>query len=218
MDWYRIFAVCGVIGPLLCACGDLLLDLKGPDNQKLGKYGIMDSAWDHMDVRRFVWSILLAAAGVPLAGLGFVAMSHVLAGANPGFGLAFFLFSFVGTAGGFFIHCFICLLPILYKKVAPTHGFAHAEACINTLYEAVKVPFWLYYLSLVLVPSVLVIWALCAGYLPLSRWFILLSPPVVFLVGILLAKLFPRACCDFPFCITPSLGLSMINLMALLAL
>ncbi len=35
-----ILAVIGIIGGLLCATADLLLDLKGPKNKKLAKMGV----------------------------------------------------------------------------------------------------------------------------------------------------------------------------------
>ena len=216
MDWYRIFGICGVIGAFLCILGDLLLDLKGPDNKKLGKYGIMDSAWDHMDVKRFVHSILLAGLGAPLASLGFTAMAHELAKANEGFGIAYFIIAILGAGGGFFIHAFICLLPVLYKKIEPDHGFDYAESIINTAYEAVKIPFWCLYMALVAVPSLMVIFALWNGYLDLSRWFILLTPPCLMVFGGVLQKINNRIFCDLPMVITPSLGLAMMSLMAVL--
>ena len=43
-----ILGIIGIIGGLLCATADLLLDLKGPQNKKLGKMGIIDSEWKNM--------------------------------------------------------------------------------------------------------------------------------------------------------------------------
>ena len=214
MNWYLLFGVCGVLGPCLCMVGDLLLDWKGPDNQKLGKYGIIDSAWDRMAANRFRHSITAAGLGAPLAILGFVAMAHELARANPTYGAIYFMAAVLGGGGGLFIHAFICLLPILYKKLQPDHGFDYAESVINLVYESVRLPFWGLYLLLVGVTSVMTIAALVLGYLDLSRWFVLLTPPVLLLAGGVLQKLFPRACCDLPMVITPSLGLAMMSLMA----
>lgn len=216
MNWYLLFGVCGVLGPCLCMVGDLLLDWKGPDNQKLGKYGIIDSAWDRMAANRFRHSITAAGLGAPLAILGFVAMAHELARANPTYGAIYFMAAVLGGGGGLFIHAFICLLPIVYKKIRPDHGFDYAESVINTLYESVKVPFWVLYMLLVVIPCFMVIAALALGYLDLSRWFILLTlPPLMILSGVL-RKLFPKACCDLPMVITPSLSLALTSLMAVL--
>ena len=38
----------GSIGGLLCAVADLLLDIKGPQNRKLGEMGIIDRKWERM--------------------------------------------------------------------------------------------------------------------------------------------------------------------------
>lgn len=216
MNWYLIFGICGILGPCFCMLGDLLLDLKGPDNRKLGKYGIMDSAWDDMEVSRFRHSITAAGIGAPLAILGFVAMAHELARTHPAYATVYFIIAVLGGGGGFFIHAFICLLPIVYKKIRPDHGFDYAESVINTLYESVKVPFWVLYMLLVVIPCFMVIAALALGYLDLSRWFILLTlPPLMILSGVL-RKLFPKACCDLPMVITPSLSLALTSLMAVL--
>ena len=40
------FGFLGIIGGIICACGDILLDLKGKDNMKTGKYQIIDSKWN----------------------------------------------------------------------------------------------------------------------------------------------------------------------------
>ena len=44
----------GIIGGLLCAAADLLLDLKGADNEKIG--AVIESKWLDMDHSQFVWS------------------------------------------------------------------------------------------------------------------------------------------------------------------
>ena len=216
MNWYLLFGILGVVGPCLCMVGDLLLDIKGPENRKLGKYGIMDSEWDHMDAARFRHSITAASLGAPLAILGATAMAHVLAESHPLYGIVYFIAAVLGGGGGLFIHAFICIFPILYKKIEPDHGFDYAESVINLVYESIRLPFWVLYLLLVGVSSVMTIAALAMGYLHISRWFILLTPPCLMLFGGILQKLFPRACCDLPMVITPSLGLAMMSLMAVL--
>ena len=211
-----IFGLCGFVGCLFCACGDLLLDLKGKDNKKLGKYGLMDSAWDWMDEKRFTRSILLAMVGTPLSFLGMTAMAGQLALANRTFALVFWLSCVAGCAGSFFIHTIICLFPVIYKNMAPKHGFEEAERMVNVVYEAIRIPFWILYALLVVVPSFMVIYALAAHYLNLSRWFILLTMPCLMAFGGILQKLKWEWFCDLPMVITPSLGLSMFGLMAYL--
>ena len=50
----QILAIIGIMGGLLCAVADCFLDLKGPDNKKLGKMGMIDSQWSEMKHYRFV--------------------------------------------------------------------------------------------------------------------------------------------------------------------
>lgn len=61
----KTLAIIGIIGGLLCAAADLLLDIKGTDNKKLGKMGIIDSAWSRMPHWKFVASDILAMFAVP---------------------------------------------------------------------------------------------------------------------------------------------------------
>ena len=48
----KALAIIGIIGGMLCAVADLLLDLKGDDNQKLGKMKVIDSKWREMSLGR----------------------------------------------------------------------------------------------------------------------------------------------------------------------
>ena len=216
MTLSMLFGLCGVAGCIFFVIGDLLLDVKGPDNWKLGKYGIMDSAWDRMDVRRFRWSILCALVGAPLSFLGTTAMAGQLVQEHPDFALAFWLSCVVGCTGSFFIHTIICLFPVVYKAMREKHGFEEGERLVNTVYEAIRIPFWVLYLALVIVPSLLLIWALAGGYLNLSRWWILATMPCLMLVGRVLQKLKWDWFCDVPMVITPSLGMGMFGLLAVL--
>ena len=66
MNMIKALAIIGIIGGMLCAVADLLLDLKGVDNQKLGKMRVIDSKWREMSHGRFVWSDIIA---LPLWGI-----------------------------------------------------------------------------------------------------------------------------------------------------
>lgn len=61
----KTLAIIGIIGGLLCATADLLLDLKGTDNKKLGKMGIIDSAWSRMPL----WCVILNPLIIQIIGL-----------------------------------------------------------------------------------------------------------------------------------------------------
>ena len=149
METDIILGICGIVGGLFTAAGDMLLDIKGPDNVSRGKYGFMDSAWDHMDIRRFRASILLAMVGVPLIFLGMMAMAGQLIRGNALFGKIFFYVSLAGASGGFFIHTIICLFPVIYKTVIRDHSFRDAETVINAVYESICIPFWIQYSAFV---------------------------------------------------------------------
>ena len=212
-----ILGICGIIGGLFTAAGDLLLDLKGKDNQKLGKYGIMDSAWDRMDVRRFKVSILLAMVGVPLIFLGMIAMARQMMENAPVFGKVFFYVSLTGITGGFFIHTIICLFPVIYKKVREKGSFEEAETLINEVYESIRIPFWIQYLLMVFVPAFMILYGLFAGVLQLSPWWGLATAPSLIFFSVLLNKIKNDWFCDLPFIISPSLSMSMIGFLAVLS-
>ena len=78
-----ILAVIGIIGGLICAVADLLLDLKGPQNNKLGKMGMIDSVLENMSQWRFVWSAILAMFAATLFSCGFIAVMLTLHQAHP---------------------------------------------------------------------------------------------------------------------------------------
>ena len=218
METDIILGLCGLAGGLLTSAGDMLLDLKGKDNVSSGKYGFLDSAWNRMDIRRFQWSILLAMVGAPLIFLGMTAMARQLMLKNQAFGQWFFYVSALGSCGAFFIHTSVCLFPILYKTVTGFGTAQQAETVINRVYESIRIPFWIFYGLFVAVPAILLIVALGMGYLNLSRWYILLTAPVLVGVSILLKILKQDWFCDLPFAIAPSLSMSMIGLMAVLNL
>lgn len=56
---YLVFSVFGLIGGLLCCTGDILFDLKGKGNKKLGTSKNIDSNWLKMADWRFGLSLPL---------------------------------------------------------------------------------------------------------------------------------------------------------------
>ena len=78
-----MFSILGLIGGFLCCCGDLFLDLKGSDNQKLGTSKQLDSNWLKMSEWRFGVSILLAMIGVPFTGLGVYSLFNQMTVTKP---------------------------------------------------------------------------------------------------------------------------------------
>lgn len=210
------FGLLGIIGGIICAGGDILLDLKGKDNIKSGKYQIIDSKWKDMKIWRFNLSIILVMIGVPLYFLGLTSMAAQLAAKNPTFSLIFWIVSLVGSIGGFFIHVFICLLPIIFKTMYAKVEFSELENLINTIFKSVKIPFIFLYVMLVGVTSIMIACAIFMGYLSISPFFILLTPFSLMMIGVTLRKLKYDWFYDLPGIIMPSIGLGMIGLMAIL--
>ena len=212
------FGICGILGGLVMAAADILLDLKGRGDTTLGKNQLIHTNWEKMHPARFRWSIYLATVGAPLQTLGVTAMAMVMARKSLGFGLGFWLVCLAGLCGSFFIHTFICLLPVLYRALRPRYTLDTVDTVINTLYDAVKLPFVVQYTCLVLLSGVGVIAAICAGVLPLSGWYGLLTPPVLTIFGLTLRAIKPTWFYDLPGIVMPSLGVGAIGLLAVLAL
>jgi hypothetical protein len=209
-----VFGWLGLLGGLLTVTGDMLLDLKGRNNKKLGKHGFIESAWETIAPWRFKASIMLAAAGVPLYFLGITSLAMQMT--NVGFALAFWITALVGAAGGFFIHALICIFPLLYKKIRENRSFEEAEAVLNVGYKAAKIPFFAQFTLLVFGSSGMFIIAVMMGYLSLPIWMIVLTPLCLMVVGLLLRITKRSWFYDLPGIIMPSLGLGLLGLMAVI--
>ena len=90
---------------------------------------------------------------------------------------------FVGIMGGFFIHTFLSVQPIIYKRIMKTNQFELADDVLEGLYEAIKVPFFLLYLILAFVPTICMIIAVLNGYLDVPKWMVLMNPIVTTIIG-----------------------------------
>lgn len=49
-----VLSIIGLVGGILCAIADMLLDIKGKDNKKCGSKKIIDSNWEKMPTWRFI--------------------------------------------------------------------------------------------------------------------------------------------------------------------
>ena len=72
-------AILGIIGGCICAIADLFLDLKGPNNVKLGKLKVIDSMWTDMPHYRFTVSGILAFFAVPLYSCNLFSLASIFA-------------------------------------------------------------------------------------------------------------------------------------------
>lgn len=205
-------SILGLIGGILCAMADMLLDLKGKNNKKLGENRIIDSNWEYMSEWRFKLSVLVVMIAVPLYAVGLWSLSEQIGGT---IGMVLKPVTFVGSMGGFFIHAFLCLLPIVYKSSSDKE---QAVVIIDKMYSTIKIPFLILYLVLTLATTVLVVIAIINGSLNVP-WFCLLVNPIVFMIiGILLRFVKYDLFYDLPGICMPSLGLGMFGLIGIINL
>ncbi|NLG02718.1 MAG: hypothetical protein GX567_02590 [Clostridia bacterium] len=212
----QILAMIGIFGGLLCATADCLLDLKGADNKKLGKMGIMDSKWETMAHFRFVWSDILAMFAVPMYTCGFIALMLQLKKVNEKLAIGLTIIFLCGAMGGFMIHSFLCLIPTIYQKIMKRDDFELAEDIINTLFRQIYVPFYTLYAMLVIIPAIVVIVLIINGTIALPLWCIICNPVVFQIIGLLLRATKCKIFIDAPSICAASLGLAMYGVLALM--
>lgn len=212
-----ILSILGLIGGLLCCIGDLLFDLKGKGNHKLGTSGNIDSNWLKMLYWRFGASILFAMVGDVLVGLGIFSLADQIREANRILSIVMALSGYVGVIGGLFIHACLCIQPVIYKKIMEEDNFNLADKTLEAFYKVVMPPFFIAYVIL-MVPAVCTVIAIFAAYLSVPKWFVLLNPIVFLIIGVALRKLKNDWFYDLPGIIMPSLGLGMLGLIGIVNL
>lgn len=208
-----IFGIMGLFGGILCAVGDILFDLKGRENKKLGTSGNIDSSWENMAYWRFGASIMCAFAGDILAGFGYLSLVSQINETNKTLAVVTAVLCYIGVIGGFFVHSALCIQPIIYKKIMETNNFRLADDTLEQYYKAVMPPFFIGYGSM-LAGAMCVIIAILSGALNVPKWFILLNPIVFLIIGVVLRKINPNKFYDLPGIIMPSMGLGMLGLIA----
>ena len=214
---YFVFSCLGLAGGLLCATGDILFDLKGRGNQKLGTSKNIDSNWTKMADWRFGWSIALALIGDALVCLGFYSPGMQIAEVRPLLGYLTLGFGYFGSFAGILIHSLCCLQALIYKGAMKRGSMEIADDILEKIYKQVAVPFMTGYISL-LAPTVTVIIAIVAGVLDVPKICVLLNPLVFLIFGITCRKINPVKFQDLPGIIMPSLGLGMFGLIGMLNL
>ncbi|WP_075719150.1 DUF6796 family protein [Roseburia sp. 499] len=212
----KVFAIIGIIGGMLCAVADLLLDLKGDDNQKLGKMKMIDSKWKVMSHGRFVWSDILAMFAVPMYSCGFVALMMQLYKVKVELAMGMTIMFLCGAMGGFMIHTFLCMMPTIYQKIIEKADFEIAEDVIEGVFRQIYVPFFVLYSMLVIVPAFIVMGLIAFGILELPLWCIILNPLCFQLIGLLFRATGLKIFVDAPSCCAASLGLAMYGVLALM--
>lgn len=212
----RVLAIIGIIGGMLCAVADLLLDLKGDDNKKLGKMKVIDSKWAEMSHGRFVWSDILAMFAVPMYTCGFVALMMQLYKVKAELSIGMTILFLCGAMGGFMIHTFLCMMPTIYQKIMKKDHYELAEDVIEGVFRQIYVPFFVLYCMLVIFPALIVMVLIGFGVIALPLWCIILNPLVFQLIGLLFRATGLKIFIDAPSCCAASLGLAMYGVLALM--
>lgn len=213
-----LLSITGLIGGILCAVADMLLDLKGKDNSKCGTKKIIDTNWQKMPAWRFIASIIIVMFAVPMYSMGVISLGNLIEESDAVLCTALKLCIFVGAIGGFFIHTFICVIPIIYKEIMKEDRFDLANKVIHQALNAVKLPFATLYLLLMIAPTAIVCYAILAGYLQVPLWFILLNPVSFQLIGWLLRALKKEWFYELPSICAASLGFAMYGVIGLVHL
>ena len=214
---YLVFSVLGLLGGLLCCVGDVLFDLKGKGNKKLGTSKNIDSNWLKMADWRFGLSIALALIGDAFVGLGFYSIGMQIAETHSLIGYLTIGFGYFGVMAGVFVHSFLCIQALIYKGAMMRGNLQIADDILEKIYKQIMPTFLLGYASL-LVPTVLVIIAILNGALDVPKICILLNPIVFLIFGTVCRKIDPVKFQDLPGIIMPSFGLSMFGLIGMLSL
>lgn len=213
-----IFSIMALIGGLLCCVGDVLFDLKGKGNKKLGTSKNIDSNWSQMAEWRFGLSIIFAMFGVILLGFGFYAIGDMVRENDIILSNWIFVTGFIGCIGGLFVHSLLCIQAVIYKRITD-NGKRNFELADNTLegfYKTIMFPFFLTY-SVLMIADICIAVAVLSGTLGVPRWMTLLNSIVFLLIGMLFRKINPDKFQDLPGIIMPSLGLAMIGVIGIVA-
>ena len=213
-----IFSSMALIGGLLCCVGDVLFDLKGKGNKKLGTSKNIDSNWSKMAEWRFGLSIIFAMFGVILLGFGFYAIGDMVRENDIILSNWIFVTGFIGCIGGLFVHSLLCIQAVIYKRITD-NGKRNFELADNTLegfYKTIMFPFFLTY-SVLMIADICIAVAVLSGALGVPRWMALLNSIVFLLIGMLFRKINPDKFQGLPGIIMPSLGLAMIGVIGIVA-
>ena len=213
-----IFSIMALIGGLLCCVGDILFDLKGKGNQKLGKSKNIDSNWSKMSEWRFQLSIIFAMFGVILLGFGFYAIGDMVRDNNIILSNWILITGFIGCTGGLFVHSMLCVQAVIYKRIT-NNGKTNFELADNTLegfYKTIMFPFFLIY-AILMIADICIAIAVLNGALGVPKWMALLNSIVFLIIGMLFRKINPDKFQDLPGIIMPSLGLAMIGVIGIVA-
>lgn len=218
MELNLIYSIAGLLGGIVCAIGDMLLDLKGKDNVKVNGSLFIESNWIKMATVRFKISIILGFFGSFMCSLGIYSLARQIYTQNQRLGEVLFIVTILLAMTGFFVHTLCCILPVIYKSVIKGGNFEIANNTVDALFDAVKILFFPLYVFILLVPTGITIYCIVSGLLNVPNWCMLLNPIVFLIIGVLLRKVSPKYFYELPGICMPSLGIGMFGLMGIISL
>ena len=213
-----IFSIMGVVGGLLCCTADILFDLKGKGNKKLGTSKNIDSNWSKMPEWRFGLSIICAMFGVILIGFCFYDIADLIKEKDLLLSNIILITGFIGCVGGLFVHSMLCIQAVIYKRIT-NNGKDNYEIADNTLegyYKTIMPPFILSYIVL-MTTDICIMIAVLNGSLEVPKWMALLNSIIFLIIGVLFRKINPNKFQDLPGIIMPSIGLAFVGVIGIVA-
>lgn len=218
MELNLVYSIIGLLGGVFCAMGDLLLDLKGKDNVKVGKTGVIESNWIKMSNWRFKVSIVFGCIGSFMLGVGLYSLGKQIVASDFFLSETLILVAILTAMAGCFVHSFICIAPVVYKAVLSKGDSDLAEYTLSEILSAIKVVFALFYITIMVASTGIVIYCIVKKILDVPTWFITLNPIVFLLIGLMLRKIYPKWFYELPGIIMPSLGLGMFGIIGIINL
>lgn len=218
MELNLIYSITGLLGGIFCAIGDMLLDIKGKENKKIGKNLLIESNWIKMAAWRFKLSIVFGCIGSFMIGVGLYSIGKQVTIANFALSEVLTLLAILTAMAGIFVHSFICISPIIYKAIKTKGDDDLANYTINELLSAIKIVFFLLFLIILFATTGIIIYCILNNLLDVPTWFVLLNPFVFLIIGVVLRKVYPKWFYELPGIIMPSLGLGMYGLIGIINL
>ena len=213
-----IFSIMGLVGGLMCCTGDILFDLKGKGNEKLGTSKNIDSNWSKMAEWRFGLSIIFAMFGVILIGFGFYSIADMIRDNDEVLSNIILITGFIGCIGGLFVHSLLCVQAVIYKRITDNgkKNYELADYTLEGYYKTIIIPFMINYVVL-MTTDICIMVAVLNGSLGVPKWMALLNSVVFLIIGVLFRKINPEKFQDLPGIIMPSLGLAMVGVIGIVA-
>ncbi|MFI3201482.1 MAG: DUF6796 family protein [Eubacteriales bacterium] len=218
MELNLVYSIIGLLGGIFCAIGDLLLDLKGKDNVKVGNSQFIESNWVKMSNWRFKVSIVFGCMGSFMIGIGVYSLGNQIATSNFFLSEILILVAILTAMTGFFVHSMICINPIIYKAVLSKGDNDLAEYTLNEVASAIIVVFGLLYSIIILLPTGIIIYCILNNLLDVPTWFVMLNPVVFLLIGVISRKIYLKWFYELPGIVMPSLGFGMFGLIGIINL